>query len=31
MSATDAAEAKTATWPIELYDLLRRNGVTQFA
>jgi sulfopyruvate decarboxylase alpha subunit len=31
MSATAAAEPKAVTWPNELYDLLRRNGVTQFA
>jgi hypothetical protein len=30
MSAT-AAEPKAAIWPNELYDLLRRSGVTQFA
>jgi sulfopyruvate decarboxylase alpha subunit len=31
MSAPLAAEPKPSTWPNELYDLLRRNGVTQFA
>jgi sulfopyruvate decarboxylase alpha subunit len=31
MSATAAAEPKAAIWPNELYDLLRRSGVTQFA
>jgi sulfopyruvate decarboxylase alpha subunit len=31
MSATEAAGAKAPAWPNELYDLLRRNGVTQFA
>jgi sulfopyruvate decarboxylase alpha subunit len=31
MSAPLAAEPEASTWPNELYDLLRRNGVTQFA
>jgi sulfopyruvate decarboxylase alpha subunit len=31
MSAAIAAEQKASTWQNELYDLLRRNGVTQFA
>jgi sulfopyruvate decarboxylase alpha subunit len=31
MSATEAAGARAPIWPNELYDLLRRNGVTQFA
>jgi sulfopyruvate decarboxylase alpha subunit len=31
MDTNTATAAKPATWQDELYDLLRRNGVTQFA
>jgi sulfopyruvate decarboxylase alpha subunit len=31
MNAQIGAPAQTASWPDELYDLLRRNEVTQFA